>query len=402
MKLTISFTNFGPYHLARLRALAQLLTARGGSLVAIETAGVERRYPWQPARCHEPFAWITLFPDHALEALPRSACARAMRRMLDQVRPDAVAVSGYVRPEVLAALGWAERRRRPCVLMSESQAIDHPRTWWKEAIKCRRVRRFDAALVGGPSHAAYLVDLGLPANRIALGYNAVDVAWYAHHAAEAKRSRRGQPARPYFLTVSRFAPEKNLSRLVRAFTAYRSSAQQPAWDLVLCGGGPGAGEVERAVKASGLGHAIHRPGFLQAPELVRWYAHAGAFVLPSLSEPWGLVVNEGAACGLPLLISRRAGCAETLVPDPAGTTGRQFDPENESDLTAALAWLAETSPSERAEMGRRAAALAVQWGPDRFAEGALEAVELAIRARRDASVRRSTHALTAAHEGGER
>ena len=36
-------------------------------------------------------------------------------------------------------------------------------------------------------------------------------------------------------------------------------------------------------------------------------------------EPWGLVVNEAAACGLPLLVSDRAGCVETLVPDRTGT-----------------------------------------------------------------------------------
>ena len=44
--LAISFTNFGPYHLARLRALAQALAARGGRLIAYETAGSERLYPF--------------------------------------------------------------------------------------------------------------------------------------------------------------------------------------------------------------------------------------------------------------------------------------------------------------------------------------------------------------------
>ena len=44
----------------------------------------------------------------------------------------------------------------------------------------------------------------------------------------------------------------------------------------------------------GNAEAIYRPGFLQADELARWYAHAAAFVHPSLLEPWGLVVNEAA------------------------------------------------------------------------------------------------------------
>src|SRR5206468_143388 len=99
---------------------------------------------------------------------------------------------------------WARRSGRPAILMSESQAIDHPRVWWKEAIKGRRVRRFSAALVGGPRHRDYLVELGFPSDRIALGYNAVDNAAFAR-AAEAARQgpegRRGLPAAPYFLAV---------------------------------------------------------------------------------------------------------------------------------------------------------------------------------------------------------
>src|SRR5262249_27569296 len=153
----------------------------------------------------------------------------------------------------------------------------------------------------------------------------------------ATEGRHGLPERRFFLTVSRFAPEKNLSRLVRAFALYRrSTPDASAWDLVLCGDGPDADPVAQAIRDSGLAHSIQRPGFLQAGELTRWYAFASAFVHPSLMEPWGLVVNEAAACGLPLLVSERAGCSPTLVPDPPGTTGRTFDPRDEEAMAASL------------------------------------------------------------------
>jgi 1,2-diacylglycerol 3-alpha-glucosyltransferase len=379
VRLATVFTNFGPYHLARLRALGVSLEREGGRLVAYEVAGAERTYPWLVARRGEPFEWITLFPGRELESLSRTACARAMRRALARDRPDAVAVAGYVRPECLAALAWAREGGRPAILMSESQRRDHPRAWWKEAIKSRRVRRFSAALVGGPRHRDYLIDLGMPAHRIALGYNAVDNAHYAARAADARREaggRVGLPERPYFLAVNRFVPEKNLPRLVRAFAAYRAAAPD-GWDLALCGDGPGAVAVEDAVRASGLAHAIHRPGFLQADELARWYAFASAFVHPSLVEPWGLVVNEAAACGLPLLVSAQAGCVETLVLDPPGTTGRRLDPADEADIAATLGWVASLPVADRAAMGRRAAEVVAAWGPERFARGLLEALDLA-------------------------
>ncbi|MDR3634985.1 MAG: glycosyltransferase family 4 protein [Isosphaeraceae bacterium] len=385
MRVSVCFTNFGPYHLARLRSLAHALKSHGGRLVAYEVAGTERTYPWSAPRTEEPFDWVTLFPDRVLETIPRGECRTAMNSALERDRPDVVGVVGYARPESMAALNWATRAERPAILLSESQRIDHPRLWWKEAIKRRRVRRFSAGLVGGPRHRAYLADLGLDGTRVALGYNAVDNDHFARRA-EAERiapdARRGSPAAPYFLAVNRFVPEKNLPRLVRAFARYRQEAQPAeAWDLVLCGDGPAAAEVREAIAASGVAKSIHCPGFLQADELPRWYAFAGAFVHPSLMEPWGLVVNEAAACGLPLLVSERAGCAETLVPDEGRPSGRRFDPSDEDVLAASLTWMASLSGAERSQLGARAAEVVADWGPERFAQGMLEALEMAVRAQ---------------------
>ncbi len=381
MRLAITFTNFGPYHRARLRALGQAASRRGDRLIAYETAGRERRYPWETGVRPEPFAWVTHFPEKALEDLGAIECARAMRQALERDQPDAVGIVGYVRPECLAALDWAKANGRPALLLSESQAVDRPRSWWKEAIKGRRVRVFDAALVGGPSHAAYLVALGMPAERIALGYNAVDHDHYAllaEHARASEVGRRGLPDRPYFLTVARFAEEKNLERLIWSFARYRGdAARDSAWDLVICGGGELAPRLVAAIRASGTTTAVHMPGFLQADMLARYYAHASAFVLPSLSEPWGLVANEAAACSLPLLVSGRAGCARTLVPDPAGTTGRRFDPHDDEAITADLAWMAGLDDDERRAMGRRAREIVAEWGPERFAQGFYESLGMA-------------------------
>lgn len=393
MKFAVCFTNFGPYHLARLRALAGLLATRGDQLIAYETAGDERTYPWDRQTDREPFDRVVLFPNQTLEEIPAGACAEAITEALDRDQPDAVGVVGYVRPESLAMAHWAKRAKRPSIIMSESQAIDRPRSWYKEVIKTRRVNLFDAALVGGLSHRDYLIDLGMPADRIALGYNAVDNPFYEARADRWRAdpdSRAGMPDAPFFVSVSRFVPEKNLVRLIEAFARYRARAEAGAgWDLVLCGGGPGANEVSAAVDRSGYAQAIHRPGFLQADALSRWYAHAGAFVLASVSEPWGLVVNEAAAAGAPLLVSSRCGCARTLVPDPEGTTGARFDPLNVDQIAEKLAWMASRTDDDRLALGRRARDTAALWGPERFAQGAVEAWEIAQKTpRRRASLLR--------------
>jgi len=380
MLVSVCFTNFGPYHLARLRALGTALHQTGDRLIAYELADAEDRYPWARQEGAEPFTWTTLFTGRSMESIPSRDCSRAMTIALDRDRPDVVGIVGYARPESMAALRWANKAGRPTVLMSESQEIDHPRTWWKELVKRGRVERCSTALVGGPRHRDYLVKLGMPRDRIALGYNAVDNAAFAARAVAARlrpEFRSGLLPRPYFIAVNRFVPEKNLVALVEAYARCRALAVDSlAWDLVLCGGGPAIDQVEAAISASGYAASIHRPGFLEGDDLALWLSGAGAFVHPSVMEPWGLVVNEAAASGLPLLVSDRAGCVETLVPDPDGTTGRRFDPHDPDDLTAALTWMADLPLAYRQAMGARAASVVDQWGPERFAAGALEAIEL--------------------------
>ena len=169
-----------------------------------------------------------------------------MTDALDLDRPDALGIVGYSRPESMAALRWARRNGRPTILMSESQEGDHPRVWWKEAIKRRRVRRFSA----GPGREAlaisdYLARLGMPADRIALGYNAVDNEDYARRAdafrARSRRAPRPCPKSRYFLAVNRFVPEKNLARLVRGLL--------PVIGLRILKGSPGTSSCAGAGRA---------------------------------------------------------------------------------------------------------------------------------------------------------
>jgi len=386
MIFAVCFTNFGPYHLARLRALASRLHERGDCLIAYEMAATERTYPWQRPIQGELFDWITCFPDRALETLTASECVTAIVRALDRDQPDAVAITGYSRPESMAAAQWACRNRQTAILMSESQAVDRTRTWWKELIKRRRLHLFDAALVGGPRHRDYLIELGMSADRVTLGYNAVDNAFYRKQADfwhDHPDGRQGLPAAPFFLTVCRFVPEKNLVRLIEAFARYRDQADPGhSWDLVICGDGPQAALIDATITRSGHADAVHQPGFLQADALARWYAHAGAFVLPSLSEPWGLVVNEAASASLPLLVSNRAGCAATLVPVFEASTGAQFDPLDIEEMCQKLMWLSLLTEDERRSMGERAVKTVSSWGPDRFAQGTLDALDLATQSQR--------------------
>jgi glycosyltransferase involved in cell wall biosynthesis len=71
------------------------------------------------------------------------------------------------------------------------------------------------------------------------------------------------------------------------------------------------------------GGAVFFYGFRQIEENAVFYALAEAFVLPSLKEEWGLVVNEAMAAGLPVIVSRTAGCAEDLLPEATASRSSQ-------------------------------------------------------------------------------
>lgn len=379
--LAICFTNFGPYHVARLEALGLAFAETGGQLFAYEMAGTEEKYPWKTA--DNPLSGsirhFRLFPGRTLESLSSKECRQAVRSRLDQDQPTAIGAVGYVRPESLEMLRWGIQNKALRLLLSESQKIDHPRVWWKEAIKSRRVRRFQAGVVGGDSHRNYLAELGLPRDRVHLGYNAV-----GNNRIEEILQSAGNSTKPadtsYFLTVCRFAPEKNLERLLEAYAAYVTGCKDgKPWRLVLAGDGALKEYLQQRAFELGVAPLCDWPGFLPLERLVPLYRDCGAFVLPSLSEPWGLVVNEAALCGAPLLISDRCGCVGTFVPKCGLPSGRVFDPTRPDELACQMSSIALLSLAARRLMGDSARSIACQWGPERFAQGVLSAVESASR-----------------------
>ena len=132
----------------------------------------------------------------------------------------------------------------------------------------------------------------------------------------------------------------------------------------------------RLISDLGLQGCVHLPGFKQYPDLPAYYGLARALVLPSVSETWGLVVNEAMASGLPVLVSNRCGCAPDLVQE--GVNGWTFDPGDTGQLAGLMLRLAET-PRERLEaMGEASRRIVADWGVKRFAAGLKAAVDKAL------------------------
>lgn len=369
--VAVAFPRLGPYHLARLRAAHQRFAREGVEIVAIETAATDSTYAWSVESDSQPFRRITLFPGQSLDGLTRKKARNALVALFERERFAAYASSGWSFPESQAVLPVAARKNVPLMVMSETAERDAPRRWWREWLKRRVVRRFRAGLVGGRGHIEYLAKLGVPKERIFRGYDCVDNDYFfkkvqeIRSRAERERISLGL-ARPFFLTVCRFVAEKNLAFLLKAFARSRRQLGEAAWDLVLCGDGPLRGELERMASSLGVAEAVHFPGFVQYPDLPRYYALAGGFVLASQVEPWGLVVNEAMASGVPSLVSDRCGCAEELIVE--GQTGHTFSPRDEEALVQNMRRLA-TDARHRDKLVAAAESRIDDYGPRQFAEG---------------------------------
>ena len=367
MKICVLFDNLGPYHIARLETLSSMC-----ALSVIERRHQSKDYLWQQNQS-------SCFERHTLRDAGISV-RKQIIQLLDTIKPGVIAVPGWAGLMTICATEWGYRNDIPVIVMSDSQEIDFPRKAIGEWIKSIYLDCCSAAFVAGKPHADYIRKLANRHIPIANGYDVVDNDYFSRHAAAAlERSpqvRSGyQLPDHYFLASARFIEKKNLSRLILAFAAFKNersgTADDKDWKLVILGEGELRPQLEACVKQAGMQHYILLPGFRQYPDLPAYYALAEAFILPSTTEQWGLVVNEAMACGLPVIVSNRCGCAPDLVQD--GVNGYLFDPFSIDELRKALHKVAEHTDA-RQVMGCASKEIISHFSPETFAANLLQLV----------------------------
>jgi glycosyltransferase involved in cell wall biosynthesis len=137
--------------------------------------------------------------------------------------------------------------------------------------------------------------------------------------------------------------------------------------LVILGDGPERTAVEAAIKRNAVADRVILAGFKSYDHLPSFYGLADAFAHVALTEQWGLVVNEAAASGLPLIVSETCGAGAVLV-EP-GRNGWRIDPQDPASISRVLIELFVTTQEQRFAMGAESRKIASAWGPMRFAEG---------------------------------
>ena len=364
-QLVIHWPRLGPYHLARLRGAYELFSERGAQVSALEIAGLDRTYGWKKEDAPTPFRRITVFPDRYYDDLKEPELERGIFRQLDSINPDAVAINGYGFPDSRACLEWCRARERKAILMTETTSADKPRAIFRELAKRLVVRQFSVAVCGGTRHRDYLLTLGMPAHRIFMKYDVVENAHFARANQDTSHLPGLERPEPFFLASSRFIARKNLGLLLTAYAQYRATvAHGSAWRLILLGSGEEEAALRRKVADEQIPDVTFA-GFQQIEHLPSYYQRAGCFIHPALTEPWGLVVNEAMAAGLPVIVSSAVGCSADLVED--GANGFVFEPNDCLGLVRAMREIS-VNPQLQRRMGERSKEIINHWTPREFAE----------------------------------
>lgn len=318
-----------------------------------------------PRRNYPPFAAEWRF-DHVV--MPGHEILRSNRwlvfnhgvlRALHRARPDVILLGGWNQPAFWQAYVYARVGRVPMAVWVESTARD-VRSRSRLSTRARRAL-VDAAsgfVVPGSASRDYLISLGVDSDRIAIAPNAVDTSIFRDAVAAARERRTELRAelgfdRPTFLYVGRLHHEKGLDLLLQALI------DVPEAELILIGSGP----EERALRAAAPPR-VRFAGRIEREHLVPWLAAADGLVLPSRSEPWGMVLTEAASAGLPLVATEAAGAAHELIDD--GVNGFRVPTGDAPALARALRALAADEEFRRSA-SKRSLELARDHTPEAWA-----------------------------------
>lgn len=293
---------------------------------------------------------------------------------------DALWVHGYASMTNWLAVGTAILTNLPVVFRGESTLLNQPHLHLrlaKRVILHLLFGRIDAFAAIGTLNREFYRSYGIPEGQIFHAPYSVDNEFFRTKRSqlppvEILRQEAGVPVdRPVVLFVGKLVERKRPSNL---FQAFRLATSPEEATLVYVGDGPKRDSLEELVKRQDRSGDVVFAGFQNQSKLPKYYEIADVFVLPSVEENWGLVVNEAMNFGLPIVATDTVGASVDLVDEE---NGRVIPADNVDILAGALQEVLEDD-ERRTQMGKVSERRVQEWGIEETAEGILNAVKFAI------------------------
>lgn len=264
-------------------------------------------------------------------------------------------------PTVIVCSGWIDKDYLKLVkpYAGKIATVMTCDTQWRGDLKQRLAtiagrlylsRLFSHAWVPGQAQKQYALKLGFKERNIETGFYSCDLDRF-NTVYEQQLAAKQQHFPKRFLYVGRYYEFKGIKELWQAFAELQE--EQPSeWELWCLG----TGDLEPVQHPK-----IRHFGFVQPRDMQNFTAGSGVFILPSRYEPWGVVVQEFAASGFPLLLSDRIGAREQFLKE--GQNGFSFEAENVAAIKAAMKKMTGLPPAGLVKMGQLSHELAQQVSP---------------------------------------
>jgi len=256
--------------------------------------------------------------------------------ILEKINPQIIVISAWMDKDYLIILRKYYKSHKNIIIVS---GLD---SQWKGNLKqifglfYFRIfykKYFHFLWVSGKPQYVFARLLGYPYNKILSDLYSCDTSLFNAQSVFTKR----------FIFVGRFINVKFIKELVDTFLLLPYDIQKE-WPLVLIGSGSELGYLKQRQTSH-----IHIHEFMQPGELQTELLKGGFAILPSIDEPWGVVVHEFATLGLPLLLSSACGSStEFLIP---GFNGFLFEAGNSESLYKYLNKISSLSTEECISMG---------------------------------------------------
>jgi glycosyltransferase involved in cell wall biosynthesis len=285
--------------------------------------------------------WV--FPYRYLPSLDRGELPLAFPTPLVGHDVPDLLVSLYASTAFLFGWGLARMRGAKTAFWAEVTFDSWVRRRrWKEAVKSTVLPRADAILTAGSDGRDYVKRYGASDEQIFVVPHVVDFDRYSRASAitasERERIRKRFGLRgTTFVYVGRLWRGKGLSYLIDAFSMVQSASESEV-SLLLVGDGPDESWSRERCRQEGLANVAFA-GFHQSDTLPSLLASADVFVFPTLGDPFGMVVPEAMACGLPVISTSAAGEIRDRIHD--GENGYIVPPANSGMLQLQMQRLAD-------------------------------------------------------------
>ena len=253
---------------------------------------------------------------------------------------DVVIVGGYYHLTMLLAIFWALIHHIPYIINSESHFLTKRnifKSFMKKLFLSPIIKRTSAYLPTGKYAGEYLIYYGADREKIFYFPNTPDVEYFIKESDEYRKKKKeikrelGIENGFILLYIGRLVKEKGLFTLLKAFKEIKKNYKDLA--LLLVGDGILKNSLIEYVENDRI-EDVYFTGAIPNNKLPKYYAISDIFVLPSYYEPWGVVVNEAMASGLPIILSDKVGSGGDLLKE--GENGFSYKSDDSKELTSCI------------------------------------------------------------------